>query len=145
MKIRGIYALEPHSIVDARVTFLDGGENRGKETRQLIETQEEAKRKLYKPECDRQGHDFIPFVVTTDGVMGSWANTLIENLARKVASKWGKRTGVVTAWIRTRLSIATIRAASACIRGSRAQPHPRDLEAGFEDGAALQSLLSGGA
>ena len=145
LKIRGIHALKPHSVIDVRVTFPDGGENRGKETKKLIETQEEEKRKLYKPECDRQGHDFIPFVVTTDGVMGSWANSLIDSLARKLANKWGRRTGVVAAWIRTRLSIATIRATSACIRGSRAKPHPCDLEAGFEDGAALQSLLSGGA
>jgi hypothetical protein len=100
---------------------------------------------MYKAECDRQSHDFIPFVVTTDGVMGSWADKLIESLARKLANKWGKKTGVVTAWIRTRLSIAVIRATSACIRGSRAQPHPCDLEAGFDDGAALQSLLSSGA
>ena len=144
LKIRGMHPLKAQTIVDVRVTFPDGGENKGKDTKKLVETHEEEKRKLYKSECDKQSLDFVPFVITTDGVMGSCADKLIESLARKIGSKWGKKAGVVRAWIRSRLSIANIRATSACIRGSRTHPTPLELEAGFEDGAALQSLLSSG-
>jgi hypothetical protein len=144
LKIRGMHALKTHSIIDVRVTFPDGGENKSRETKSLIEKHEEEKRKKYQTECDRQGFDFIPFVVTTDGVMGSGAKQLLLNMAKALGNKWGKKKGVVLTWIRTRLSFAIIRATSACIRGSRSQPHPRELEAGFDDGAALTSLLSCG-
>ena len=144
LKIRGMHALKTHSIVDVRVTFPDGGENKSKETKHLMEKHEEEKRKLYKGECDRQGLDFIPFVVTTDGAMGSEAKQLILQLAKALGKKWGKKKGAVLAWIRTRLSFAIVRATSACIRGRRSQPHPQELEAGFADGAALTSLLRSG-
>jgi len=68
-----MHALKTRSIIDVRVTFPDGGENKSRETKSMIEKHEEEKRKVYKTECDRQGLDFIPFVVTTDGVMGSGA------------------------------------------------------------------------
>ena len=142
LRIRGVHALKEQSIVDVRVTFPDGGENRSKETTKILERQEAEKRKKYKPECDRQGLDFVPFVVTTDGVMGGLANGLLDTLGFKLGKKWGKRKGVVLAWIRARMSIAIVRATSACIRGNRTDPHPRELEAGFDDGAALAPLLS---
>ena len=141
LRIRGVHPLKEQSIIDVRVTFPDGGENRGKETPKILERHEADKRRMYKPECDRQGLDFVPFVVTTDGVMGGLANELISTLGHKLGKKWGKRKGVVLSWIRARLSIAIVRASSACIRGSRTDPHPRELEAGFVDGAALTSLL----
>ena len=97
LKIRGMHALKTHSIVDVRVTFPDGGENRSRETKHLIEKQEEEKRKLFKTECDRQGFDFIPFVVTTDGGMGSGAKQLILRLAKALGQTWGEKSGVVLA------------------------------------------------
>ena len=37
LKIRGMHALKTHSIVDVKGTFPDGGENRSRETKHLIE------------------------------------------------------------------------------------------------------------
>ena len=48
------------------------------------------------------------------------------------------------AWVRARIGVAIVRAASACIRRQRRKPNAADGETGFGDAAALGPLLNGG-
>ena len=79
------------------------------------------KRATYKRACTGLGHRFVPFVVSTDGVLSEPAKDFIKLLATKTADKWGMtgagRTGVVMATLRAKIGRAIVRGASACIRG----------------------------
>ena len=77
---------------------------------------------------------------------GPAARTLVDRLAFLLSEKWRVAPGVTKAWIKARLAMAIARASSACIRGSRTQRRrpEHELEADFEDGAALNNLLDMG-
>ena len=62
---------------------------------------------------------FTPLVVSVDGVLGREAECFIKLLAEKIAIKWTKSYPEVAGWIRAKLSFATLRATSLCLRGSR--------------------------
>ena len=80
------------------------------------------KRATYEQACHGLGHRFVPFVVSTDGVLSEPAKDFVKLLATKTADKWGMtgagRTGVVMATLRAKIGMAIVRGgASACIRG----------------------------
>ena len=60
-------------------------------------------------------------------------------LGSKLVKKWGKDRSLVMAYVRAKISVAIARAVSACIRGDRTC---KKVARGFEDGAALASILS---
>ena len=81
----------------------------------------EPKKAMYEEACDRLGHRFTPFVVSTDGVLSEPAKDFVKTLADKTAEKWGMtgagRAGVIMATLRAKIGVAIVRGASACIRG----------------------------
>jgi len=85
--------------------------------------------------------------MTVDGVMSEDTDTLVKTIAKKIADKWEKPQGVVTAWVRAKIALALVRSCSACIRGARSRRNEwaRLREHGFEDGAGMEQHLTGGA
>ena len=75
----------------------------------------------YKAACEnhqQQSGEFVPFVATTDGVLGGGAQKVLSQLVERLCTKWEhKSKGEVMAWVRARIGVAIVRAASACIRG----------------------------
>ena len=79
-------------------------------------------------------------------MLADGAERVIKSIGAGIAEKWGKQKGEVMAWIRGRLSLSIVRAASACMRGfgraaSREAIMEREETVGFYDGAALGRLL----
>ena len=108
---------------------------------QLFQQHAKEKTDKYKDICKAASAHFTPFITTTDGAIGLEANELLSLLGNKLSKKWRKPKGVVMGWIRARMSIAIVKATSACIRCLR-HTRANRLEVGFEDGAALPSLFS---
>ena len=83
----------------------------------------EPKRATYEKACYDLGHRFVPFVVSTDGVLSEPAKDFVKLLANKTAEKWGMtgagRTSVIMATLRAKIGVAIVRGSSACIRGEK--------------------------
>jgi hypothetical protein len=58
-------------------------------------------------------------VVSTDGLIGKEARTLLKKLSTLLAEKWGKSYAEVCGYVNARMSIAIVRATHICLRGSR--------------------------
>ncbi len=66
--IRGLWSRGTDCIIDVRVTDTDAKSYRSKDPAKVLEAQEREKKKKYLQACLGQRRNFIPFVVSTDGL-----------------------------------------------------------------------------
>ena len=86
----------------------------------MLIANEKEKRRAYGHRVIEIEHgSFTPLVFTSHGGCGWEADRFISELTFKLSEKRNISQSVVTNWVRTKLSFATIRAAILCIRGSR--------------------------
>jgi hypothetical protein len=92
-------------------------------------------------------------VVSTDGLIGKEAKTLIKWLSLILAEKWEKPYAEVCGYVNARMSIAIVRATHRCLRGSRVptgkmsekhfpQWEDRNLSDGVRDSSHTQIIDS---
>jgi hypothetical protein len=78
------------------------------------------KKKKYLEACLKERRHFTPFVVSTDGLIGEEARTMMRRISEKLSDKWRKPYSEVSGYVNARMSIAIVRATPhRCIRGSR--------------------------
>eukprot|EP00980_Cylindrotheca_fusiformis_P009130 scaffold1988_cov121-Cylindrotheca_fusiformis.AAC.5 len=75
------------------------------------------KKKKYLKACLQQRRSFVPFAVSTDGLLGPEAQMFVKKLAADLSVRWDQPKSVVTNFIRARLGIAILRTTHHCIRG----------------------------
>ncbi len=117
--IRGLWIRGTDCIIDVRVTDTDARSNLSKDPHKVLEAHEREKKKKYLAACRQQRRDFTPFVVSTDGLLGKEAKTLLRKLSALIAAKWDKPYSQVCGYVNARMSIAIVRATHLCLRGSR--------------------------
>ena len=100
----------------------------------MLQSQEREKKKKYLNNCLQQRRTFTPFVVSSDGLLGREAKSLIKQLSVLLTEKWNKPYSVVCGIIRSRISIAIVRASHQCIRGSRIPARSMSKQIQWEDG-----------
>ena len=150
LRIRGLEDSAVVTDVDVRCIYPDARSYSTTEINKLLENDEKEKCDLYQQAVQAEGNRFRPFVVSTDGVWGTAAKQILRQLGDKLAQKWKKPQGIVGAWVRARMSLAKVRACSACIRGSKtpggARARLMDVEATGDDsdGAFLGLQFSNG-
>jgi hypothetical protein len=118
VSIRGLWNRGTDCIIDVRVTDTDAKSNLSKDPAKVLEAHEKEKKKKYLGACLEQRRTFTPFVVSTDGLIGKEAKTLLKKLSTLLAEKWGSRTRKC-GYVNARISIAIVRATHICLRGSR--------------------------
>ena len=62
--------------------------------------------------------NFIPFVISVDGMLGKEAKPLLKYLAYLYMAKWDLTYSQIRDYLNTKISIACLRAAHHCLRGS---------------------------
>ena len=117
--IRNLWENGTDCIIDVRVTDLDAPSYVSRSPAKVLASHEQQKKKKYVEDCLHQRRSFCPFVISTDGMLGFEAKTLLKQIARKLSAKWERRYSVVCGLVRARLSIACVRATHLCLRGSR--------------------------
>jgi hypothetical protein len=117
--LRGFWIPQTDLVIDVRVTDTDAKSNRSKDPKKVLEQHEKEKKKKYLQACLAQRRHFTPFVVSTDGLIGKEAKTLLKKLSSKLAVKWGEPYSKVCGYVNARMSIAIVRATHLCLRGSR--------------------------
>ena len=117
--IRGLWNKGTDCIIDVRVTDTDAKSNLSKDPAKVLETHEREKKRKYLEPCLAQRRHFTPFVVSTDGLIGKEAASLLKKLSTLLSEKWEKPYSVVRGYVNARMSIAIVRATHLCLRGSR--------------------------
>ena len=135
--IRGLWANGTDCIIDVRVTDLDAKYQRHKDPLDILKSHEKEKKRKYLEPCLQQRRHFVPFVVSTDGLIGPEGHALLQKLAALLADKTGKSYSEVCGYIRARMSIAIVRATHLCLRGSRVPTNYMSYRPQWEDGAGL--------
>ena len=103
----------------------------------LAEHEARKKRKCLRA-CQEHRRHFTPIAISTDGQFGREANKFVQRLSELLAERWHKPYSVVCSYVRSRLSIAVVRATHLCLRGSRVpadQISNRRVQ--WQDGAGL--------
>ena len=118
--IRGLWACGTDCIVEVGVTDVDAMSNRSKDPHKALAAHEREKNKKGLGARLEQRRKFSPFVVSADGLPGGKeASILLEKLSARLAQKWEKPCSEVCGFVNARVSIAIVRAAHLCLRGSR--------------------------
>ncbi len=135
--IRGLFQRGSDCIIDVRVTDLDCKTNRNTAPEKVLKRHEKEKKTKYLQACLQQRRSFVPFVVSTDGMLGYEANNLLKLLSLKLSEKWQLPYSQVCGLVRSRVSIAIARATHLCVRGSRIPASKISRKVQWDDGAGV--------
>ena len=85
---------------------------------------EQAKKREYGERVREVVHGvFTPLVLSTTGSLGREATTFYKHLANLISTKRQVHYSQVMCWLRCRISLAVLRSAIMCVRGSRSSLH----------------------
>eukprot|EP00980_Cylindrotheca_fusiformis_P001800 scaffold408_cov71-Cylindrotheca_fusiformis.AAC.1 len=116
--IRSMFSNGSETIIDVSLIHVDAPSHLSAEPLNVLRTREKTKKKYLKA-CLQQRHSFVPFVVSTDGLLGPEAQMLVKKLVADLSVRSDQPKSVVTNFIHARLGIAILRATHHCIRGPR--------------------------
>ena len=135
--VRGLWNHGVETIIDVRVTDLDAKSQSQRKVASILRSHEKEKRDKYLAACLEQRRSFVPFVVSTDGLLGYEAKNLITQIAKRLALKWSRPYSVVRGLLNARINLAILRASHQCIRGPRNPASKISTKIKWDDGAGL--------
>jgi hypothetical protein len=135
--LRGMWKNQHETIVDIRVSDTDANAHKHQPPYAVLKKQETEKRKKYLQPCLDQRRSFVPFVVSTDGLLGYEAKFLLKQISLRLTAKWEQPYSVVRGFVNARINLAILRATNLCIRGSRVPASKMSKRVQWHDGAGL--------
>ena len=133
--LQNIFEAQRDCIIDVRVTDTDQPSQLKQSPEKEIKIQEKDKKTKYLKLCLDQRRSFLPFVVSTDGLLGKEARSLLKQISILLVGKWDKPYSVVAGIVHSRMSIAIVQASHHCIRGSRISYQSISREIEWEGGS----------
>jgi hypothetical protein len=130
--VRGMWKSQHETIIDIRVTDTDANTYKHQNPYDVLRKQEKEKKKKYL-----KHRSFVPFVVSTDGLLGREAKNLLKQIALRLTAKWEQSYSVVRGFVNPRINLAILRATDLCIRGSRVPASKMSKRVQWLDGAGL--------
>jgi hypothetical protein len=134
---RGLWKNQHETIIDIRVTDTDQHAYRHQNPHDVLKKQEKEKKTKYLKACLDQRRSFVPFVVSTDGLIGYEGKNLLKQIALRLTAKWEQPYSVVRGFVNARINLAILRATNLCIRGSRVPASKMSKKVQWLDGAGL--------
>ena len=135
--VRHFYTQGRGALFDVRVVDLDAASYRRKPVKTVLANHEREKRRKYAQEAAEQRKDFSPFVVSRDGVIGRAAENAMRRIASTLADRWGMHYSRTSYYVRSRISIAILRATNHALYGARVYARPKHHEPLWTDNAAI--------
>jgi hypothetical protein len=134
--VRGFWSRQTPTIFDVRITDTDAPSHRGQLPHQILLKNEHEKKKKHLASCLEARHHFTPLCFSVDGLFGTESTAATKRLAAKLSTKWKQPYSQVCGFIRSRIILALVRAASLCLRGSR-DPTISHRTFQWEDGSGI--------
>ena len=119
LAVRGVWNPQTDVLLDFKVVNTDASSYVNRPVRSVLESAATAKKIKHKQACADRRADFTPFVCSTDGAVHREGQHFLRRLAARLATKWEMPYARVMNFVRTRLSIAILRATGHCVRGAR--------------------------
>jgi hypothetical protein len=138
---RGLWKYQHETIVDIRVTNTDANAYKHQNHHGwhgVLQKQEKEKRKKYLHPCLEQRRSLVPFVVSSDGLIGREAKNLLKQIPLRLTAKWEQPYSIVRGFINARINLAILRATNLCIQGSRVPASKMSKRVQWHDGAGLR-------
>jgi hypothetical protein len=102
-----------------RITDTEARSYRNKDYDKVLADHEKEKKRKYLQVCLEQRKNFTPMVYSVDGIAGREARHAEKHLATMLAEKWKRPYPQMVCYVRTRMTLAVVKANSLLIRGSR--------------------------
>ena len=112
--IHGFWKTGISTIFDVRITDTDCKTWRDRDPHKVLAHHEKEKKKTYS----RRRH-FTPLVFSCDGMIAVEASAVIKRVASLLSPKWHRPYSETCEYVRLRILISLVRAASHCLCGSR--------------------------
>jgi hypothetical protein len=125
------------AIIGVRVVDTDAKSYNSWAPKKVLKLAEKVKKNKYLENCLQQRYAFTPFVISVDGLLGYEAKILLKRLAIHLSEKWMKPYSVTCGLVKSRISLACVRATHQCLRGSHTSFRTISREIQWEDGAGL--------
>jgi hypothetical protein len=106
--IRGLWAHGTDCILDVRIPDVDAKSNLSKNSDKVLTIHKWEKKKKYLEACLEQCRHVTPSVVSTDGLLGKEANTLLKKILALLAKNWEKLYLEVCGYVCARMSIVIV-------------------------------------
>lgn len=137
VSVRGVFQVGTQCSLDVRITNLDTKSQRNRDPMKALASHEKQKKTKYLQALLDQRRHFVPFVISCDGIFGKEASSFLQTLSGKLAGKWKRPYSVVRTYVNSRISIATARTNTLCIRGSRTPYNMEMRRAEWADASSL--------
>jgi hypothetical protein len=134
--VRGFWKRQTTAIFDVRVTDTDCASQVGQDPKKVLLRHEKEKKGKYLDRCIASRRQFTPLVFSVDGLQGVEAQAASKQLAAKLAGKWKRPYSEMCGFVRSRLSLALVRATSLMLRGCR-DPTAKSPEFSWVDGQGV--------
>jgi hypothetical protein len=122
---------------DIRITDTDCVSWRDRDPHKVLAQHEKEKKKTYSTACTDRQHHFTSLVFSCDDMIVVEASAAIKRVASLLSQKWHRSYSETCAYVRSRISISLVRAASHCLlRGSR-DPSARVSHGTWETGTGM--------
>ena len=133
---RGFWKRGTTALFDVRITDTDAPSQSHLDPHIILQRHEDAKKKKYLDACLEARRQFTPLVFSVDGLMGVECKAATQRLAAALSAKWRRPYSEMCGFVRSRLSLALVRATNLCIRGTR-NPTKRSPTFQWESGAGV--------
>ena len=133
IKAKSFWQRGQTAFFDVRVTHVNAKAQQNSDTKKIFRQHEQSKKREYMARVLQvENGSFTPLVFGTNGGLGEECQKFVQALSNKLSAKNGESYAQTTTWMRTRLSFEILRAAIACVRGSRA-PFRNNTEEEWRD------------
>ena len=137
---RGFWKRGTSAIFDVQVTDTDAPSYQSTTPEKVLENAARRKKKKHLQPClDAQRH-FTPLVFSVDGLHSEETEAACRRLADLLAAKWKQPYSKLCGYVRSRLSLALVRATALCLRGTRGPRVHRSMQ--MECGAGIAAYFT---
>jgi len=124
--VRGFFCHGRDAIFDIRLQDLDAQTYIHKDPQKCLIASEDAKKKKCQKKCHEHHRNFVPFVVSVDGMFGPEAINTLKWIAQLLSEKWRHPCASTFGYVKSRMSIAVAHATNLCLCGTRMKNHSLD-------------------
>jgi len=79
---------------------------------------ENVKKKKYQDKCKQVWRDFVPFVVSVDGLLAPEAVNTLKCIAQLLREKWCRPYSTTFGYVKSRVSISVVQTSNLCLHGT---------------------------
>jgi len=124
--VRGLFCRGRDAIFDIRLQDLDAQTYINKDLQKCLIASEDAKKKKCQKKCFEHRRDFVPFLVSVDGMFGPEAINTLKWIAQLLSEKWRRPCSSTFSYVKSHMSIAVARTTNICLRGTCMENHSLD-------------------